>query len=59
MTIRTGRIARTRAGVALAGLLVTVILLPEPKGLSLEELTEPRAGHMNLAPARRRTSAPR
>jgi MFS family permease len=28
------------AGVSLLGLLVTVMLLPEPKGLSLEELTE-------------------
>jgi hypothetical protein len=26
------------------GLLVTVMLLPAPKGLSLEELTEPGAG---------------
>jgi hypothetical protein len=47
------------AGVSLAGLLVTVTLLPEPKGISLEELTETRAGHMNLASARRRASAPR
>ena len=30
------------AGVALLGLLVTVTLLPEPKGISLEELTETR-----------------
>jgi MFS transporter, PHS family, inorganic phosphate transporter len=29
------------AGVSLLGLLVTVTLLPEPKGRSLEELTEP------------------
>jgi MFS transporter, PHS family, inorganic phosphate transporter len=32
------------AGVCLLGLLVTVMLLPEPKGLSLEELTEPGSG---------------
>ena len=32
------------AGVCVLGLLVTVTLLPEPKGLSLEELTEPSAG---------------
>jgi hypothetical protein len=30
------------AGVSLAGLLVTVTLRPEPKGISLEELTETR-----------------
>jgi MFS family permease len=30
------------AGVALVGLLVTITLLPEPKGLSLETLTEGR-----------------
>jgi hypothetical protein len=30
------------AGVSLLGLLVTVTLLPEPKGISLEELTEAR-----------------
>lgn len=28
------------AGICLAGLLLTVVLLPEPKGRSLEELTE-------------------
>jgi hypothetical protein len=32
------------AGVCVLGLLVTVTLLPEPKGLSLEELTEPGSG---------------
>jgi MFS transporter, PHS family, inorganic phosphate transporter len=31
------------AGVSLLGLLVTVALLPEPKGVSLEELTEGRS----------------
>jgi len=30
------------AGVCVAGLLVTITLLPEPKGLSLEELTQTR-----------------
>jgi hypothetical protein len=32
------------AGVCVLGLLVTVTLLPEPKGLSLDELTEPGSG---------------
>jgi len=32
------------AGVCVLGLLVTVTLLPEPKGLSLEEPTEPGSG---------------
>ena len=32
------------AGVCVLGLLVTVTLLPEPRGLSLEELTEPGTG---------------
>jgi MFS family permease len=32
------------AGVAVLGLLATVTLLPEPKGISLEELTETRPG---------------
>ncbi len=32
------------AGVAVLGLLATVTLLPEPKGISLEELTEPSPG---------------
>src|SRR5947208_2096167 len=54
-----GKTSAIVAGVSLAGLLVTVTLLPEPKGISLEELTETRAGHMNLAPARRRAGAPR
>jgi hypothetical protein len=54
-----GKTSAIVAGVSLAGLLVTVTLLPEPKGISLEELTETRVGHMNLALARRRASAPR
>jgi sugar phosphate permease len=54
-----GKTSAIVAGVSLAGLLVTVTLLPEPKGISLEELTETRAGHMNLASARRRAGAPR
>jgi hypothetical protein len=36
------------AGVCLLGLLVTVTLLPEPKGISLEELTEPGPGRARL-----------
>jgi MFS family permease len=36
-----GRTSALVAAVCLLGLLVTVTLLPEPKGLSLEELTEP------------------
>jgi MFS family permease len=36
------------AGVALLGLLVTVTLLPEPKGISLEELTETRSGRAGV-----------
>jgi nitrate/nitrite transporter NarK len=39
------------AGVCLLGLLVTVTLLPEPKGVSLEELTETRPGRVSMAPA--------
>jgi MFS family permease len=36
------------AGVSLLGLLVTVTLLPEPKGISLEELTETRPAPQRL-----------
>jgi MFS family permease len=44
------------AGVCLLGLLVTVTLLSEPRGLSLEELTEPGSGRPArlLDPARPR-----
>jgi hypothetical protein len=43
------RISAIVAGVCLLGLLVTVTLLPEPKGISLEELTETRPGRVNMA----------
>jgi MFS transporter, PHS family, inorganic phosphate transporter len=39
-SIGLGRTAAIVAGVSVLGLLVTVTLLPEPKGASLEELTE-------------------
>jgi hypothetical protein len=32
------------AGVSVLGVLCTVLLLPEPKGMSLERLTEIRPG---------------
>jgi MFS transporter, PHS family, inorganic phosphate transporter len=51
-----GRTSAIVAGVCLLGLLVTVTLLPEPKGISLEELTEPGPGHAPMtraAPSRR------
>ena len=51
-----GRTSAIVAGVCLLGLLVTVTLLPEPKGISLEELTEPGSGHAPMtraAPSRR------
>ncbi len=44
-----GRTSAIVAGVCVLGLLVTVTLLPEPKGLSLEELTEPRANEPSTA----------
>jgi len=37
-----GKTSAIVAGVALLGLLVTLTMLPEPKGTSLEEFTEPR-----------------
>jgi MFS family permease len=43
-----GRTSAIVAGVCLLGLLVTVTLLPEPKGISLEELTEPGPGRARL-----------
>jgi PHS family inorganic phosphate transporter-like MFS transporter len=36
------------AGVSVLGLLLTVTLLPEPRGISLEELTETRAYHAGV-----------
>ncbi len=48
-----GRTSAIVAGVALAGLLVTVTLLPEPKGLSLEELTDPAWGSSDRRVSRR------
>ena len=43
------------AAVSVMGLLVTITLLPEPKGLSLEELTEARRrDHPASAPASER-----
>jgi MFS transporter, PHS family, inorganic phosphate transporter len=46
------------AGVCLLGLLVTVTLLPEPTGISLEELTETRPGHPDMTlPAQSRGAA--
>jgi hypothetical protein len=39
-SIGLGRTSAIVAGVSLLGLLVTVTLLPEPKGSSLEDLTE-------------------
>jgi len=38
------------AGVCVLGLLVTVTLLPEPKGRSLEELTQPGSGQPASSP---------
>jgi MFS family permease len=40
--IGLGKTSAVVAGVSVLGLLVTVMLLPEPKGISLEELTEAR-----------------
>jgi MFS family permease len=42
--IGLGRTSGIVAGVAVFGRLATVTLLPEPKGISLEELTETRPG---------------
>jgi MFS family permease len=55
-----GRTSAIVAGVCLLGLLVTVTLLPEPKGISLEELTEPGPGyaHMTQAAPSRRAALP-
>lgn len=52
-----GGTSRIVAGVSLAGLLVTFTLLPEPKSISLEELTETGADHVNMAPAVQSQSA--
>jgi PHS family inorganic phosphate transporter-like MFS transporter len=46
--IGLGKTSAIVAGVSVLGLFVTVTLLPEPKGVSLEELTE--AGPMSRAP---------
>ena len=46
-----GRTSAIVAGVCLLGLLVTVTLLPEPKGISLEELTGPGPGHAHMTRA--------
>lgn len=56
-----GRTSAIVAGVCLLGLLVTVTLLPEPKGISLEELTGPGPGHahMTRAAQNRRATLPR
>jgi hypothetical protein len=40
--IGLGKTSSLVAGVSLLGLLVTVTLLPEPKGSSLEDFTENR-----------------
>ncbi len=51
-----GKTSAIVAGVSILGLLVTVTLLPEPKGVSLEELTEAPAGDVSVParpPARR------
>lgn len=40
--IGLGRTSGIVAGVAVLGLVATVTLLPEPKGISLEKLTETR-----------------
>jgi MFS transporter, PHS family, inorganic phosphate transporter len=40
--IGLGKTSAIVAGVALLGALVTVLLLPEPKGTSLEDFTEPQ-----------------
>jgi hypothetical protein len=45
------------AGVCLLGLLITVTLLPEPKGISLEELTETRPGHADMTSAAKNQGA--
>ena len=42
--IGLGRTSGIVAGVAVFGLLATVTLLPEPKGISVEELTKTRPG---------------
>jgi MFS family permease len=42
-SIGLGRTSAIVAGVALLGLLVTLTMLPEPKGTSLEDFTETRA----------------
>jgi len=50
------------AGVALLGLLVTLTMLPEPKGTSLEDFTEPRRASSEAAlglSVSRGTRAPR
>jgi PHS family inorganic phosphate transporter-like MFS transporter len=40
--IGPGKVSGLVAGVSLLGLLATVVLLPEPKGTSLEDFTENR-----------------
>ena len=47
------------AVVSLLGLLVTVTLLPEPKGVSLEELTETGPHRASSPPRRDQASARR
>ena len=51
-----GKTSAIVAGVAVLGLLATVTLLPEPKGISPEELTETSFGqreHDTWVPGRR------
>ena len=52
-----GRTSAIVAGVCLLGLLVTVTLLPEPTGISLEELTETRPGHADMTSAAKNQGA--
>ena len=59
--IGLGRTSALVAGVLLLGLLATLTLLPEPKGISLEELTEtspPATGPPRPAASRPGTRRP-
>lgn len=55
--IGLGKTSAIVAGVCILGLLVTVVLLPEPKGISLEELTEGRLAGPSSGPGPQRQAA--
>src|SRR5690349_14823956 len=57
--IGLSKVSALVAAVSVLGLLVTIMLLPEPKGASLEQLTETRFPHSAVPPAAAESSGTR